>query len=215
MRYSAALLILGLAACSSQPATDNQAAPAPADNIVTGSTPQPGPSPVMNDDAGAQSSDASVITPQGWGPLRIGMAKADVFAAVGAPTRPGAPDFPNCEEYHPPKAPKGMWVMIENDKLTRIGLGEGSDIATARGIRVGDTAKAVRAAYGDAVKSSPHQYVAAPAEYLTLWTVGGNNGGGFVQAETARGIRFETDKDARVHFIYAGGPSIQYVESCA
>ncbi|WNO53828.1 hypothetical protein [Stakelama saccharophila] len=220
MRLFPIALILTLAACSSEPAQQNRTQPAgePVENAAT-----PAATPVEANRAAAQPAgeadvpDARALTANGWGPLKIGMTKAEVTKALGGDADPGAangPDPETCEQYRPERAPDGMMVMLEAGRLTRITLDSDSDIETARGIGVGDTAAAVRAAYGTALTASPHKYVEQPGEYLTLW-INGAGDGAYVESPYARGIRFEIGKDGKVQSIHAGGPSIQYVEGCA
>lgn len=158
----------------------------------------------------AQPDTTARLTPQGWGPLRIGMTRAEVVAAAGEDAHPeavGGPEPEVCDEFRPARAPEGMIVMVERLRLTRISLGAGSEVRTERGLGVGDPAAAVRAAHGAEAVSSPHKYSPAPAEYVTVWSTAPSG-------PDARGIVYETGTDGRVARVHAGGPSIQYVEGC-
>jgi hypothetical protein len=155
-----------------------------------------------------------VLTADGIGPLKIGMTQAEVIAAVGDTRTPDAADIPGeCREFQPQRAPDGVWVMIEEGKLTRITLSELSTVKTDKGFGLGDKPDAVKAAYPDA-KATPHKYQDKPAEYITWWR-GGPRAEAYVQDEAARGIVYEIDGTGKVGAIHAGGPSIQYVEGCA
>ena len=152
--------------------------------------------------------DATPVTlgPEGWGALKIGMSRAEVVAAVGEnATAAGAPvgEPGQCELFPPARAPEGMLVMIENDRLTRITLRQPSKLKTARGFTVGDPAAAIKKAYGAEAQVTPHKYEPAPAEYITVWTTPGSSG-----------VVYEIGTDGHVRFIHAGGSSIQYVEGC-
>jgi hypothetical protein len=144
------------------------------------------------------------------------MTKDEVIAAAGDTRTPDAAGIPGgeCIEFQPQRAPDGLWVMIEAGKLTRITVGEMSTLKTDQGLGLGDTAGAVKTAYGADAKASPHKYQDAPAEYITWWK-GGPRSEPYVQDETARGIVYEIDGAGKVGAIHAGGPSIQYVEGCA
>lgn len=194
--------ILALAACG---APDREpAAPAPA----------PAPADPATPTALAPAGD--VITAEGFGPLRIGMSRAEVAAALGEDSQPdavGGPDPATCDEFRPAKAPEGLLVMIENGVLTRVSVVRNPAIKSDRGFGVGDTAAAVKAAYGPRALSSPHKYQDAPAEYVTVWSAGG--GADYVQDPNARGLVYEIGSDGRVLAVRGGGPSIQYVEGCA
>lgn len=177
----------------------------------------PGDSGAAGDarEAGA-SAEGNVLTAEGWGPLRIGMSREEVVAAVGEPADPdalGSPDPEFCEQFPPAQAPTGLFVMIENGVLTSISLSAGSTIQTSEGLSVGDRADAVRAAYGDRLDALTHNYIGPPAEYLTVWSTGEITDNGTSDAN-ARGIRYETNADGVIELIHAGGPSIQYVEGC-
>jgi hypothetical protein len=170
-------------------------------------------------------ADANAITSEGWGPLRVGMTRAEVVAALGEDANPnavGGPDPEACDLFHPANAPERLYVMIQRGVLTRITVEGGSaTLKTDRGFGLGDQASAIKAAYGASALIQPHHYIGLPAEYITVWT---NTGGatpnehGWIPENTApnaRGIRYETDAQGIVTALHAGGPSIQYVEGCS
>lgn len=197
VRSLALIAVSAFAACSND-------APAPTEST-----------PAAESSAPAIASDA--LTSQGWGTLKIGMTLAEVTAAMGPDADPnaiGGPDPDSCDQFRPANAPEGMIVMIEAGKLTRISLTELSMLKTDKGLGLGDTAAAVKTAYGAAAQATPHKYQDAPAEYITVWD-GGPRAEPYVQDETARGLVYEIDGTGNVGAIHAGGPSIQYVEGCA
>jgi hypothetical protein len=162
--------------------------------------------------------DANAITSNGWGPLRVGMTRAEVTAAMGATATPnavGGPDPETCDLFHPARAPEGMLVMIQHDVLTSITLRNNTQLKTDRGVGVGDASAAIKAAYGANAIVSPHHY-SPPGEYIDVWTVGAPaNATTYVQDPNARGIRYETSPEGVVTAVHAGGPSIQRVEGCS
>lgn len=169
-------------------------------------------------------ADANAITADGWGPLRIGMTRAEVVAALGPDANPnavGGPDPEACDLFRPENAPEGLHVMIQNGVLTRITLTDNTSLKTDRGFGIGDSAAAIKAAYGADAHVSPHHYIGLPAEYITVWSsLGGatlDEHGWLPEnsAPNARGIRYETNAEGAVTEIHAGGPSIQYVEGCS
>jgi len=165
--------------------------------------------------AAAASSDA--LTPTGWGALKIGMTKDEVIAAVGENSVPGGvggPDEDACTEFHPARAPEGLFVMIEEGKLSRITIIEPSKLKTADGFGLGDDPAAIKTFYGARATTTPHKYQDKPAEYVTVWD-GALRTDPYVQDPTARGLVYEIDGTGKVGAIHAGGPSIQYVEGCA
>ena len=154
--------------------------------------------------------DDTLVTPDGWGPLRIGMRRAEVVAAAGEDANPdlvGGPDPEQCDEFRPLNAPEGILVMIERGVLTRISIGEGPDVTTPAGLRVGDPAEIVISTLGASARVEPHEYVEAPARYVTLWRQPPPD-------PARRGVRYEIGLDGDVERIHAGGPSIEYAEGC-
>lgn len=194
---SAAVLVL--AGCGAPP---SEPADAPAETAAPTSPLEPG-EPV---------SAAMKLTAQGYGPLRIGMSVAEIEAALGPDANPDAAGGPNpaeCDMFRPARAPEGLLVMVENGALTSVWLSRNTDVETDRALNIGDTAAEVKRVYGDAAVVTPHKYVSAPAEYITVWTTSDREG------PNARGLTYEIGSDGRVKSIAGGGPSIQYVEGCA
>lgn len=162
-------------------------------------------------DTVSTTASRQTLTAEGWGPLRIGMSRAEVVAAAGEDANPnavGGPDPESCDQFRPQSAPQGLLVMVERDTLTRISLSRDVKVATDAGFAVGDSATAVERHYGTRAVVTPHKYREAPARYVTTWS------SGRPPAPSARGIVYEIDADGRVMHIHAGGPSIQYVEGC-
>ena len=155
--------------------------------------------------AAAPAAGAWPLTPDGWGPVRIGMTRAQVEQALAVKLE-GEPleDEKSCIELVPKGPERGLWFLFEDYKLSRISIGEPSRVKTPRGIGIGVTAATVRRAYGKGLKAEPHYYEDRPAEYLTFWTV-----------PRKRGVRFETDSKRRVQTIHAGTAAIELVEGCA
>ena len=208
--------VLGLAALALLAACGSTAdEPANMTNAAAAQAPAPA-EPASNAAAPAPAAEP-VLTAEGYGPLRIGMTLAEVTAALGADSDPGAvggPEPESCDQFRPARAPEGLLVMIEEGRLTRISLHGEAAVATDRGLRLGATPAQVRAAYGAAVEAEPHEYQDPPAEYLTIRAKGGNSAPGGVAEPGSRGIRYEVGQEGRVETIHAGGPSIQYVEGC-
>jgi hypothetical protein len=152
----------------------------------------------------APSASPPYLTPDGWGPVRIGMSRAEVEAAMGTKLQ-GQPieDEYSCIDLAPVGEDRGIYFMFEAYKLSRITIAEPSRISTPRGIGIGASADDVRRAYGRGLQAEAHLYLELPAEYLTYWVT-----------PDRRGVRFETDDKRNVQLIHAGGTSIQYVEGC-
>ena len=202
-------LIAMLAACGGAPESSSSAAPdASSDSgaaTAAESPPLESPGPAADPDP-----TGALLTPDGWGPLRIGMSLAEVVAAAGPDANPAAVGGPvpsECDEFRPGDAPAGVLVMVERGVLTRISVSRNRDISTPAGIRVGDPASTVLAAYGSRARVEPHKYVDAPARYITVWREGSPEA-------DRRGIRYEVGPDGDVVHLRAGGGSIEYVEGC-
>lgn len=199
-----AFSLLTLSACNQReeaPAAPSSPSAAPA-NTAPASAPQP----VAGD----------VLTAEGLGPARISMTRAALVQAWGDDSQPdavGGADPEACDIFHPAKAPTGVQVMIQDGVLTRISLTRDATIKTDRGFGLGDTAAAIKEAYGGAIIAQPHKYQAAPAEDLFAWSSGGSTA--YVTDPAARGVRYEIGADGKVMAVHAGDPSIQLVEGCA
>ncbi|MBC2777972.1 hypothetical protein [Parasphingopyxis marina] len=196
----ATLAAISLTACSSEPASE--AGDSGAEAAETAQA--------------AETAEEPQLTAEGYGALRIGMTVDEITAEFGEDANPeavGGPDPESCSQFRPQRAPEGLLLMIEQGVLTRVSIID-PGVETDAGLTVGATSAAVRAAYGEAIQASPHTYVEAPGEYLTVWSTGTPEGP-YVQDANARGIRYEVGEDGTVQVIHAGGPSIQYVEGCA
>ena len=204
---AAAILALALtaAACGRSPAPESD------DAAATSTAPAPAVASALPVPA------RLLLTAEGYGPLRIGMTRAQVVEALGEDSEPnavGGPEPERCDQFRPVRAPQGMLVMIEDGRLTRISLIRGTSLKTDRGFGVGDAAAAVKAAHGAQAVATPHKYENAPSEYVTVWN-GGPRGATYVPDPAARGVVYEIGGDGRVMAVHAGGPSIQYVEGCS
>ena len=162
------------------------------------------------------AADPNALTTEGLGPVQIGMTRAELVKVWGEDSQPnaaGGAEPEVCDQFHPAKAPADVQVMVQNGVLTRITLARGATTKTDRGFGVGDTAMAIKQAYGGAVFAQPHKYQEAPAEDLFVWSKGGSTT--YVTDPSARGVRYEIGSDGKVMMVHAGDPSIQLVEGCS
>ncbi|KQW83792.1 hypothetical protein [Brevundimonas sp. Root1279] len=198
----ASIAALSLAACGApDPVEPKDAAPAPGSPAEPAATTPEAP-----------VSAADKLTAQGFGPLRIGMTKAEVETALGADSNPnavGGADPESCDMFHPSRAPEGLLVMLEGGRLTSVWLRKNTAIETDRALNIGDPAAEVKRVYGSAATVTPHKYQDAPAEYVTAWSSSDHT------SPAARGVKYEIGGDGKVSGIAGGGPSIEYVEGCA
>ena len=191
--FGKAIIILALAACSREPQkVETPVVEAPPPATVPAAI--PGPS-------------LTTLTPRGWGPITMEMTHDQAVAALGAVKPDPSTRDENWLACHMirPEAPDGVWIMVEEDRVTRVSLeSQATSVASDRGLRVGDSAAAVRAAYPTSLVATPHKYQDAPAEYLTWWAQPG-----------VAGIRYSIAADGKVASIAGGTPSIEYVEGCS
>jgi hypothetical protein len=196
----ASVALLSLAACNAPPPAEPAEPARPvADKPSAG---QPG----------APVSAADKLTSAGYGPLRIGMTRAEVEAALGPDANPGAvggAEPERCDMFRPARAPEGLLVMLVDGVLDSVWVSRNAAVETDRALNVGDTATEVKRVYGAEAVMTPHKYVDAPAEYVTVWSTRDRTG------PSARGLKYEVGADGRVQTIAGGGASILYVEGCA
>ena len=163
--------------------------------LIVGAEPAPG-------QASRPSRQGWRLTPNGFGPVRIGMTHDQAEHALGAPLE-GEEVSEGCAEMGAAGL-EDMNFMFQEGRLTRISVWDPSGVTTPRGIGVGATEAEVRQAYGSGLDIAPHFYRGLPAKYLTFWLRPGRSG-----------VRFETNEAGRVVAIHAGTDSIEYVEGCA
>ncbi|HEY9217828.1 MAG TPA: hypothetical protein VIO94_07265 [Phenylobacterium sp.] len=142
---------------------------------------------------------------EGYGPVRVGMSVGQAQTALGGKLAPSDDSGPadGCWHLKAASGHEGVTFMIQDGRVTRASLyGEPSAVKTVSGAGLGDTEAAVRALYGDKLKSEPHAYGDAGDRYLTYW------------ARPHRGVRFEI-VGGKVAAIHAGEDSIGYIEGCS
>ena len=189
-------LLLCLVACSPEPSDPSDVAPATANESAAAAR-SPPPSPAA---PAIAPPAADVLTLDGLGVLRIGQA---VPAGSGWAER-GAQISDMCRIVSSPEFP-GVYAIVEEGKVRRITVGERSDVKLTEGIGVGASEAEVRAAF-PGFRESPHEYVDAPAKYLTAPNAEGGD----------PALRFETGADGKVSLIHVGTmPVLGYVEGCA
>jgi hypothetical protein len=143
-----------------------------------------------------------VLTPDGLGPLKIGMTLAEVVAAGGIDNVGEGPSEP-CEQFEL-LGHRDAWAMFDDGRLSRISVHGASSLRTEDNLGVGATVTQVKAAHGPALQVEAHAYDGPEALYLTAWTVNGK-----------RGLRYETNPSGVVEIIHAGDETIQRIEGCS
>jgi hypothetical protein len=194
-------IIVALAACSpgQQAAPANESidggAPANVTNSVPGNVatrqPESRPIPATGD---------PVLMLEGLGDLRIGQP----VPINGTWAERGAQVSDTCRTISSPDYP-GVYAIVEGGKVRRITAGERSKVRLAENIGVGSTEEEVGKWFAG-FRADPHEYVAAPAKYLTAPNAPSGD----------PALRFEIGNDGKVSLIHVGTmPVLAYVEGCA
>jgi len=143
---------------------------------------------------------ANTLTLEGLGALKIGQP---VPTNSGWAER-GAQISDECRTVSSPDFP-GVYAIVEGGKVRRVSVGERSDVRLAEGIGTGATEAQVRAAF-PGFREAPHEYVDAPAKYLTAPNAPSGD----------PALRFEIGADGKVSLVHVGTmPVLGYVEGCA
>ena len=140
------------------------------------------------------------VTEYGVGPIHAGMTVAQVNAAIGGGFAAPKGGASGCTYAVLTKAPRGLWVMLENGKVARVEVRSGS-IPTSTGARIGDSESRIKTLYPGAT-ATPHKYTAG-GHYLTV-----------MGSDPANRIVFETDGSKVTTFRSGRTPAVEYVEGC-
>jgi hypothetical protein len=172
---------------------------------LTGCGQASAPAPQTEPAPEAAAPTAEVISPEGYGPVRIGMSVESANTALGGILVADEPldDPQGCRTWNT-GGPSAVYYMSDQDRITRISFVDGSEaIRTAEGVGVGSSDAEVRAAYPNAVEQGA-AYADAPAHDLLVWAVPDKSG-----------LRFEINDEGRVTALHAGNETILYIEGCA
>lgn len=161
---------------------------------------------VQEASAFAPPDSGVVLSPDGFGPVRIGMTLAELAAAIGTlgDTAKLNRECDIVSANDPYRLPAGVSITQVNGRVARIDV-ESDSIATDKGIHVGDSEAKVKEAYGSAVSVLPHKYI--DGHYLEV-RVGADSA-------TARGMVFETDGKKVTTFRAGFWDPVRWVEGCA
>jgi len=188
-------------AIASSTSTTVVTAPAGSAMTPSGATPVV-PAPPAGDTARAPAGRPNdmTVTEYGIGPIRAGMTVAQANAAIGGGFAAPKGGTSGCTYAVLTKAPRGLWVMLQDGRVARVEVRSGS-IATSTGGRIGDTETRIKQLY-PGVAVTPHKYVAG-AHYLTV-----------MGSDPANRIVFETDGSKVTTFRSGRTPEVENVEGC-
>ncbi|ASQ46557.1 hypothetical protein [Legionella clemsonensis] len=144
------------------------------------------------------------LSPEGLGPLKIGMTLTEAAKIKGLQLSRNKPDVHESEGCYTKtlKGIKHVSLMISNGKIVRINISS-PRFFTSKGAHVGDSEAKVQTLYNNQLTVEPHRYEES-GHYLTS----------VVKKPQERAIRFETD-GKKITRIYAGqDPEVYYVEDC-
>jgi hypothetical protein len=149
------------------------------------------------------STPTWILTSQGYGPIRPGMtpSEAEHLLESNLRTKNHRPLEPECGHLYPTKGHRGISLMIQNGRITRI-TATTKDVATKSGVRVGDPATKLQSLFGESLEIEPHKYDDT-GKYYYVWEPG-----------KQRGVKFEVI-GGLVQSIHAGDESISLVEGCS
>lgn len=128
-------------------------------------------------------TSATVVSGDGFGPVRFGMKIEDAERALGVKLQQDTyTDDESCRYFTPAKGFRGLAFMTSKETIVRLDVDEGEDIATDTGVRIGDSEQRVLALYKGRVRVEPHFYTGREGGHYLVVT-----GNGKVQ------LVFETD----------------------
>jgi len=150
-------------------------------------------------DASQPADTTWVVSAKAFGPLQVGMTRAQAEAALGTSLAiAGDSDWMNCGYIPTSHLPGGTRVMVEGGTIARVEVDSGT-VATADGAKVGDSEDRIRTLYPKVV-SAPQKYT--QGHDLT------------VTPDSQSALVFETDGSRVTRYRAGRLPPVGYVEGC-
>jgi hypothetical protein len=148
-------------------------------------------------------SERTPVAMDGFGPLKIGMNRAEAERALGAtldvsPPAPGS----DCQYARLPQGPSGLSLMLTQGVIARIDVRDNTAIATPAGIRIGSNEFDVDNAYRGRTTVAEQKY---------------QDGHDITVTDPARpNLRylFETDGTRVTRYRTGRTPEVEFVEGC-
>lgn len=135
----------------------------------------------------SEDQPLQVLTPEGLPPIRLGMTVDEAERAAGVSLERG--EF--CAA--PPGQSDGYYLTTPNERVEVVGVSPNADIATARGVRNGDSLDKVFSVYGDEARRIPGSEETSQGPDA-IWTPRGS----------ANGIVFWADTEGEINTMAAG-----------
>lgn len=147
---------------------------------------------------------SAVVTPQGFGAIRIGASAEQLADAIGSKIPPShSPDEHECRYVMLSALPSGMRVMLVHDSVARIDI-TAVGPRTADGIGIGDAEPRVVAAYGNRGTVRPNKYTGPVGHDIIVNAT----------ADSTHRLIFETDGAKVVRYRAGRQPAVDLVEGC-
>lgn len=164
----------------------------------------------------ASAQEATRLTWEGLGPVRIGMT-LDEFRTAAGPLNPadssGEPGGDACWQTQPAAFPEHVFAMIEDGIVTRIDVYDNRDVRAFESVGIGATEDEVANATRNAadIYRKAHPYLDEVGHYLLRLGVRG--------PELGKAFIFETYKKDNgpftvISFRVGLIPSVLYIEGC-
>ena len=148
--------------------------------------------------AAEKRDTAWVVTPEGIGPVRVGMRASEALGVTVDVS--GAPLTETCAYVKAGRVPPGVGVLANGGVVARIDVDSGT-VATTEGARIGDPEARIRQLYAGLVTEQPHKYTSG--RYLIV-----------IPADTSRRLVFETDGSVVKSYRAGRRPEVDWVERC-
>lgn len=152
-----------------------------------------------------QLTEATKVTINGIGLIRVGMTPTKASQASGTAIVPIGKVDPECAYYQPKGQLKDVLLMVNQGKITRIDI-KNPQITTRSGAKIGDTEARIKSLYPGQIKVTSHKYV-PKGHYLTFMPKDA--------ADQNYRIIFETDGNRVTRYRAGQLPQVEWVEGCS
>ena len=142
------------------------------------------------------------VSPQGVGPVQIGMTADAIRAALADSNLADAADG-TCTYVRSRKLPRGTSLMLNNGRLVRIDV-DSAGVMTDEGLQVGDSEVAVMVMYSGRVSVESDKFLGPPAHVITV----------SAPNDTSRALVFTTDGSAVKSYRAGRRGAVELVERC-